>query len=373
MKKILISLSVLIALMMILSCTVKDPVAGIDPILRLSDAYSPGVLYLESDQPYPFSVLLVDDDSNNFTGAVSWTIFSVDFSNEILSGALLDNGLEYDLVADDSRYTGVLDIDDVDRIVSSYRIVFRAENINGIESDTISIEFELKAGELNSIPTIELLVFNAASMDTAYAGDSLEMILEVSDVQGHADIDTVLAGFYAPFAAVPDAQIVMLRQADPGKFKATWNVPELGGMWNLRFQAKDISGGLSIPKIHSVRVMVPDGPPVITEVIAPDTVSRATSQSFLLSAEVADPFGLQDILRVFFNTTKPDGSASSGNPFKLYDDGTQGDLTTGDGIFSLMITIGPGNATGNYQFEFNAEDRSGRLANPVVHTIIVVE
>jgi len=41
----------------------------------------------------------------------------------------------------------------------------------------------------------------------------------------------------------------------------------------------------------------------------------------LLSVRANDPDGFNDVTRVIFNSYKPDGSASGGNPFTMYDDG----------------------------------------------------
>ena len=82
-------------------------------------------------------------------------------------------------------------------------------------------------------------------------------------------------------------------------------------------------------------------PPQLSNVSAPDSITLPASagQSYILSVTVTDEDNNNDVNEVFFNTTKPDGSPSSGNPFFMYDDGKNGDQLAGDGIWSFSITI----------------------------------
>jgi hypothetical protein len=111
----------------------------------------------------------------------------------------------------------------------------------------------------------------------------------------------------------------------------------------------------------------------LSELSASDTVSRRQSEPILLSVRAQDPQGPADIRIVYFNTTKPDGNPSSGNPFKMFDDGLHGDVTAGDGIYSLAIVISQSNALGAYRFDFFAEDKSGAVGDSLTHVITVVD
>lgn len=114
--------------------------------------------------------------------------------------------------------------------------------------------------------------------------------------------------------------------------------------------------------------------PQITLVQAADTVQLSTeSQVLILRLRVTDQDGVGDISRVFFNSYLPSGSASSGNPFLMYDDGspTHGDEKAGDGIFGLLITLPPTTPPGTYRFEFQAVDRSNAASNLLIHPILV--
>jgi hypothetical protein len=126
----------------------------------------------------------------------------------------------------------------------------------------------------------------------------------------------------------------------------------------------------------SLTVLRLNQPPVLSDLIAPDSVSVGTSVVLLrLSVRATDPDGQSDIQKVFFNSFKPDGSPASGNPFQMFDDwdvnGVSGDVLKGDGVYSLTIQLQPNTTKGNYRFEFQAVDRSGAPSNTIVHTVTV--
>jgi hypothetical protein len=114
--------------------------------------------------------------------------------------------------------------------------------------------------------------------------------------------------------------------------------------------------------------------PALSVVDVPDTLTLAhESQSLALHIKATDPDGTADIARVIFNSFKPDGSPSGGNPFQMYDDGstTYGDATAGDGIYSLIITLPPNTTVGTYTFKFQAFDRSAESSPIIVHRVTV--
>lgn len=120
-------------------------------------------------------------------------------------------------------------------------------------------------------------------------------------------------------------------------------------------------------------------PPVIDTVIAPDSVQVNSSVTGIVDfyAKVHDPFGLNDVGIVYFNTTQPDGSPSTHNPYHLFDDGgasgdpTDNDQVPNDGTFSYEGQLPPGTTTGIYTFTFYAVNRSGVESLPVVHKMRV--
>jgi hypothetical protein len=146
------------------------------------------------------------------------------------------------------------------------------------------------------------------------------------------------------------------------------------GTYAVSVHAESDDGYRSNAAITRLSVFRGNRPPFISDLVAPDTVTLSNqSQLLLLKARVDDPDGLNDIARVVFNSYKPDGSASGGNPFQMYDDGlpAHGDERAADGIFSLLISL-PSNAQlGTYKFEFQSFDRSNEPSNIIILRLTV--
>jgi hypothetical protein len=123
-------------------------------------------------------------------------------------------------------------------------------------------------------------------------------------------------------------------------------------------------------------------PPVLSDIQAPDTVSRSGRTQQLLTVRATDPDGQMDIARVFFKSFKPDGSPTNGgNAILMYDDGgetilflpdiTSGDAVKGDGIYTFPLIVDTTTAIGRYQFVFQATDRSNASSDTLRHFIYV--
>lgn len=125
-------------------------------------------------------------------------------------------------------------------------------------------------------------------------------------------------------------------------------------------------------------------PPVIQSVSAPDSVKVDSTDSVLvhLYAKASDPNGLNDIKWVYFDTFRPNGQASTGNPFYMFDDGGasgyigDGDSVANDGTYTLIIQLPALDSPkppdlGTYVFKFYAEDRTGAISKALTHDIKV--
>jgi hypothetical protein len=122
--------------------------------------------------------------------------------------------------------------------------------------------------------------------------------------------------------------------------------------------------------ISRLRIIYGNQPPVLCCLEAPDTVAVPTAGKILirLAVRVSDPSGLEDINRVEFNTfLPPDSRPAQGNPFPMYDDGTNGDDIPGDGLYTATVELVAGTTTGTYRFEFRALDFSNSLSNVIIH------
>ena len=146
------------------------------------------------------------------------------------------------------------------------------------------------------------------------------------------------------------------------------------GIFKVEISAEARNGFQSSTAVAPLTVYRGNHPPILSSLNAPDTLKLANqTQVLTLSIKASDPDGLSDVARVIFNSYKPDGSASSGNPFQMYDDGTtaHGDVTAGDGTYSLVITLPSTTQTGTYRFEFQAFDRSNESSATVIHRVTV--
>jgi hypothetical protein len=105
-------------------------------------------------------------------------------------------------------------------------------------------------------------------------------------------------------------------------------------------------------------------PPTLSNLLAPDTVFLSGQSSFLITVQATDPDGLSDILSV--TRTTP-----SNLVLFLNDNGTNGDLTSGDGVFAETVSLSPPPQVGSYAFIFKATDRSNATSQVINKTIVV--
>ena len=149
------------------------------------------------------------------------------------------------------------------------------------------------------------------------------------------------------------------------------------GRYRAEVYAVDKSNFKSNTVVSNLEIIRTNHPPEISDLNAPDTVYLGFETILVkMSVKATDPDGQGDIKMVYFNSFRPDGTPSSGNPFQLYDDGgasgISGDDVAGDGIYSIIIQIPPGTQKGKYRFEFQAVDRSNAKSNIIVHNFYVL-
>ncbi len=148
------------------------------------------------------------------------------------------------------------------------------------------------------------------------------------------------------------------------------------GDLQVSFLAHDADGHSSAELCDTVLVVgdsVANTPPQVLAVSAPDTISRSSQATYLMTATVTDQQGLSDITRVFFNSFRPNGSPATGNPFSMYDTGINGDAQQGDGVYSFQFSISPSNDLGDYRFEIQAQDKANSKSNIMIKIVTVVE
>ncbi|MBF8248409.1 MAG: hypothetical protein HW374_1209, partial [Bacteroidetes bacterium] len=149
------------------------------------------------------------------------------------------------------------------------------------------------------------------------------------------------------------------------------------GVMLVELFAEDGSGYMSNSAILFLRIVRLNRAPILSNLVAPDTVKLASQDQLLqLRVTANDSDGVSDIRRVSFSSFRPNGNPSSGNPFLMFDDGqvngTSGDLVLGDQVYSLRILLPATTEPGTYRFEFQALDLSSVVSNVIIHRIVVL-
>lgn len=147
------------------------------------------------------------------------------------------------------------------------------------------------------------------------------------------------------------------------------------GNYTVEFFATDRSG-LTSNAVQKRLIVVrqQNSPPVISNLVAPDTVQLPQTGSvvFLMAVDATDPQGLSDIAEVFFRSLD---SSDPNRKFLMKDDGntpTSGDEVQGDGTYSIKIELASTNNPGTFRFEFQASDKAGAASNTILHLLTVI-
>lgn len=215
-------------------------------------------------------------------------------------------------------------------------------------------------------------------------GDSLDVPISISVTArgGHAPVDQVQFIFQSGDDII---QRGMLRAERNNRYSAvaTLTIPalEIASYTVLVFAVDREArlGGEVRGTLEYVRVFEPGSPPMLDELIVPDTLQRPAAgqpaASLVIAARASDPDGLSDIERVeFWNVEAP------AERILLCDDGgarpcgrspESGDVARGDGIFTRRVFIQSTNRTGVNTLVFQAIDRAG-LESPELSAEVVI-
>jgi len=363
------------------ACSVKDPIQKEAPSLFLSNLSLSNTLYLQSDDNIPFSVKVMHSEGVRAVLSVRAFVTRIDAQTILYQDSLQDNGAGGDVVPGDGIFSGRLSLTFAQGQPAAYRMSVVSEDIYQNISDTLSSSFTVVDGKRNGSP-----ILGDCSLSDTLNADSLGHVfitIRVQDPQGFDDIDSVFFQIFQPLSPVSfyrsllwdDGQSGDLIPGD-GIFTFQGNLEDTlksRGVHTFRFQAVDQSGVFSNAKVKAVFIDQINYPPVLSNVIAPDTVVLGTVvKTLFISVDVTDPQGLVDIKKVYFNSTKPDSTPALDNPFIMYDDGSNGDITPNDGTYSLDVEITTEAQKGIYRFDFYAEDYSGAVSESLLHFLTVV-
>lgn len=123
---------------------------------------------------------------------------------------------------------------------------------------------------------------------------------------------------------------------------------------------------------YDTLMLIPNEAPFITLVDVPDTVVRPESgnKTVYVKVHAGDPNGIQDVVDGYFQVL----SNSTGNwsaDLALYDDGSNGDVLQGDGIFSRGLAISSDNSAATNYFRFRLKDSAANFSDWVSDSIVV--
>ncbi len=369
-----------IFLIVLSGCEIKYP-PNVDSVMSvISNLVIPDTLYLNSDTPSPIKVKVTDPQGREDISLVKFTISDMDRNEIFYSDTLEDNGLYGDVIAQDGEYYSNIP-SNFTNIEGVYMLTINAKDFSGNNAVPLQDTLWIVKGEAN-LPPVICNPLLPDSLDSESIKNAFFSITAV-DPQGLTDIDSVFLLIYPPLKSSPVYKCKLGDDGVEGDLMAGDSIfsirqdlsQELGssGINLVRFQAVDKREEKSNPVVKEMVISLSNEPPTLSNLTAPDILSRNNTQASLLSVEVTDPQGASDIDIVFFNSFLPDGSASQGNPHLMYDNGENGDVTSNDGIFSLIINITPSVDLGDYKFEFMARDNSKAMSDTLKHIITIVD
>ena len=395
MKKLL--LVIFIAIFIQFGCK-KDPVVPINKNPSVSLESIPNILYLGSDSLEIVTVNVTDPDGRDDIKIVTCNIYPENSNSSVKLDTLFDDGITNgDGSAHNGIYTTQISSQFAQGTAGNYSIKIKAIDKSANESNIITHQLTVLDGVDNTAPSITNIEIPDSVDITINNGVIVQAT--ANDIQGIADLDSVsMQVFYS------DDYVLVLKKSmfddgtngdeivNDGVF--TYSIDKsfidtmLVGTYYFSFQASDKHGAKSDKKGSIFKIFnSTNEPPEIIRLSAPDTMRLAGTGSGVKYAflwlKVIDPQGDSDIKSTYFYSTKPNGvQANDGNPFYLVDDGqyyVTGDTLAGDSTYSYVIPltdVGPNGEpalTGDYNFMFEAKDRSNAKSNQIFHTLTVIK
>jgi hypothetical protein len=141
-------------------------------------------------------IRVVPSSDHKETSIVGYSLNNFQFSSSLKEGALHDDGVMPDIVANDSIYSGYVDFQIQRVIVGTFLLNIWSENSSGYKSNTIILPLQIV--RLNHPPVIS----NLTAPDTVKISQqgSFSISLKAVDPDGYQDIKSVLR--YTPSGKV---------------------------------------------------------------------------------------------------------------------------------------------------------------------------
>ncbi len=347
---------------------------------KIRTIQAPESVFAQSDTPFYFRVDVTDPQ-----GVTDIQKVQVDVRQggvTFLSAQMKDDGQNGDIIPGDGQFTAAFSGTQFSEHAGSVVFVFTARDAEGHKSPPALDTVAVRSGRQNHPPrllTVSLQDSVNLTVDSVFVLEA-----RLTDPDGTTDILGLQVEMY-PEGSLRSVFRDTLQDngkdgdsvAGDGRVRRAYPAVQFQGKrghYVLRLVGLDKAGAQSYPKLKSLYFygITRNDPPVLSHVSAPDSISRSSVHDFVFSVQVSDPQGPEDIAEVYILVTKPDGTPSSGNPFRLNDRGQNGDAVAYDGIYSSGFQIPSGTALGRYIFEVHAVDVSGAQGNVIQHTITVI-
>lgn len=371
------------AYLLLASCQDKIPTQADLQTPQIVLVQAPSAAYQFPATPIGIHVRADDPQGVNTLAGVDLTVRKINTTVTLNKLAMRDDGQNGDILAGDGQYFWPLDTALVHSQTGDFILEALAKDQSGLTSDAALDTIKILAGRENFAPKLlSLTIPTTITGDSAYAP---VFRATANDADGLASLRLIRVEFYPPAFPKPTLVDSLFDDgknndggARDGVFARAIPAAKLcgEGVFTIVLRAIDAANGESPALLGTINVRRRgiNLPPSVGNLTAPTTISRnRTPNTYVLSVLASDPNCIADLKRVFFNTFLPNGNPSSGNPFAMRDDGKEGDAVAGDGRYSLTIQITPQNATGNYRFEFQAEDKKGALSDKIIQTISVTD
>lgn len=119
-------------------------------------------------------------------------------------------------------------------------------------------------------------------------------------------------------------------------------------------------------------------PPYITEISMPDTIVRPapgkdgseTFKDLLISLTADDPNGAYDVTNAYFQVLS-NSTGQWSSDYDMYDNGTEGDETAGDGEYSRGLFISSSNSAATNYFRFRVKDTAANFSEWSLDSVVV--
>ena len=229
----------------------------------------------------------------------------------------------------------------------------------------------------NTGQTDNVIVVNLQAPDTVSYSDQGDFSTSI-ELKGASRILNVTASIFSDKGENPIEESIMEVSATTDstvtfETRFTPDTNFVSGRYKINYST---STNLLASKYIIINRIFDSLPPELGNLVIPDTVSF--DEIFTFSIDVYDPNGANDVEKVFYKLYKPDGTLITNSQgiseFPLSDSGDtadSGDITAGDGIYTMRLAIPTGQPAGVWNFHFTAKDFEGNSSNILIHSVTV--